>query len=687
MAGGLYRKWLTSQPDEPIRTALQDELGLPGLLSDVLSARGVDLEMATEMLSEESVLPDPFLIRDMDKAVARIRKAIEEEEAMVIFGDYDVDGITATTLLYLYLESIDAEVYYKLPNRNTDDYGLVPSMVDQVADRGIGLIITVDNGTSALEAAQRAAQRGVDIIITDHHLPSAELPQVTALVNPYIEGQPAEFGVLSGVGVAFMLAVALEGCSAEELLPLFGDLVAVGTVADVMKLVGINRVLVRHGLQVLQDTQRTGLALLLESCGMKDKPILAENISYGIAPKLNAAGRMDDPTEAMHLLLAETEEEAQQLLDHILEQNLARQKAEQEIVEEIINQVQDDASIKSSRVIVVWGNDWHQGVVGIVASRLVDTFAKPSVVISFEGEEGRGSGRSLQGFSLHTALSSCEDLLLRFGGHDLAAGLSIQFEHVEELRSRLNEWANEHYPQLPLPILKADVPLRLSCLNIEELRWLEKLAPCGSGNPLPRFLMQNMRLDAVAPISNGRFCLLKFRHAENQYAAVYFNHTPEQFPYQVGEELDLIVVLSVYEGRFEPQVSMRALDVRPAKMEQLHVEQTLLFELFSGGGILSEEQCQLLKPSRDDVAEVYRLLRNTQAGISYLDMRSIFNQLGEERTGRVLSALSALEELGLVGQKEETGRYEVLPTKEKRNLEDSELLKRLGGVSDGKRVQ
>ncbi len=674
----LYKKWQVETPNEAQSLQLQEALQLPRLISDVFAVRGVDVETAREMLGDVPPLPDPFWMRDMDKATERIHKAIQAEESMVIFGDYDVDGITATTLLYLYLESIGAQVFYKLPNRSTDDYGLVPSMVDQIADRGIELIITVDNGTSALDAARRAKERGVDIIITDHHLPPGELPEVTALVNPYVPGQPEVFGVLSGVGVAFMLAAALEGCPAEELLPLFGDLVAVGTVADVMKLVGINRTLVRGGLLVLQDTQRVGFSLLLESCGLSEKTVTAENISYNIAPKLNAAGRMDDPTEAMHLLLADSEETARPLLEHILEQNAARQKAESEIVEEIVKQVSEDASLKASRVIVVWGENWHPGVVGIVASRLVDSFAKPAVVISFEGEEGRGSGRSLHGFSLHTALSSCEDLLLRFGGHDLAAGLSIRFENAALLRERLNEWAVQNHPSLPLPTLKADAPLPLSCLTVEQLRYLEKLAPCGSGNPTPKFLLQKMRLDGVAPISGGRFCLLKLSGEDSRHAAVYFGHTPAQFPYRTGDVLDLVVVLSVYEGRAEPQVSLRVLDVRPAGMGEEHVAQNLLFEFFFCGGEVSAQQRLLLKPSREDVADVYRRLRSAEGGVSFLDLRGLAMYLSENRSGRMFSALAVLEELQLIRKNEETGCYELLAAGTKRNLEDSMLLQRLG---------
>ncbi len=679
----LYKKWQVEQPSDALSKALQDELGLSGLLSDVLSARGVDVQTAKAMFGAAPALPSPFLLFGMDKAVERIHDAIEQEQTMVIFGDYDVDGITATALLYLYLESAGAQVYYKLPNRNTDDYGLVPSMVDQLAQRGIELIITVDNGTSALDAAQRAKECGIDVIVTDHHLPSAELPEVTALVNPFLPGQPPAFGVLSGVGVAFMLAAALEGCPPEELLPQFGDLLAVGTVADVMKLVGINRFLVREGLQVLQETSHVGLRLLLDSCGLADKSITAENISYGLAPKINAAGRMDDPTEAMHLLLAETEEDARPLLAHILEQNTARQQTESEIVEEILKQVAEDGALKSSRVIVVWGKDWHQGVVGIVASRLVDAFAKPAVVISFEGEEGRGSGRSLHGFSLHSALASGEHLLLRFGGHDLAAGLSVHYDKVHELRRHLNEWAVQNHPQLPLPTLKADVPLRLACLTVEQLQDLERLAPCGSGNPTPRFLLKNVRLESVTAISGGRFCLLKLNTDQGELAAVYFGHSPAKFPYRPQDMLDLIVVLSIYKGRYDAQVSLRALDVRPAGMGEGHVEQSLWFELFSGGGDIADEQRRLLQPNRQDMEDVYRFLRAANNKASCLDVRGLLSFLGEERSGRSLVCLAVLEELELLNKNEETGCFCLPPAGEKRNLEDSVLLQKLGGVRGG----
>ncbi len=674
----LYKKWMVNQPKPEQTAELQKAQGLGKLLCEVLVGRGYGPDEAAALMAEDAPLPDPMQMQGMQAAVARLRQAIEEEEPMVIYGDYDVDGITATALLYTYLESLGAEVYYKLPNRSTDDYGLMPGMVDQIADRGISLIITVDNGTSALEAAQRAKERGVDIVMTDHHLSSGELPEVAALVNPCLHPDDSAFGVLSGVGVAFMLATALEACPPEELLTHFGDLVAVGTVADVMKLTGVNRQLVRTGLAVLQDTQRPGLAALIECCGWKDKPVTAENISYGLAPRLNAAGRMDDPTDALRLLLAEDDEEAQALLQGLLDQNTARQKAEQEILQEIIAQVETDPELQRARVLVVWGDGWHQGVIGIVSSRLVDKYAKPAVVITFDGEEGRGSGRSLQGFSLHSAIASCEDILLRFGGHDLAAGLSVARQHVQELRRRINEWAQNQCPEPAVPVLTADAPLSLVGLSVEEVRWLDKLAPCGSGNPAPRFLLEGAQLEAVFPISEGKHCRLRLAKDGETLLAVYFSFGPEQLAYKPGDKVDVLLALSIYEGRYEPQVSARVIELRPAGMGEEHVEQSALFTQFSNGCDPSEAQRAMLAPTREDTAAVYRALRDGSAGVNSLDLRPLFARLGEGLTGRVLTALAALEELGLVCRDAKTGCYAIVAVEQKRNLSDSTLLKRLG---------
>ncbi|MDL2219690.1 single-stranded-DNA-specific exonuclease RecJ [Ruminococcaceae bacterium OttesenSCG-928-O06] len=678
----LYREWNLREGDEEkarvLAEQLQTETGAPAhLLSEILVARGHDTPAAAAaLLQEEDTLPDPYTIKDIEKAAQRIRAAIEDEEPIVVFGDYDADGITATALLYSYLDGQGAQVFYKLPNRADDDYGLSPAVVDQVADKGISLIITVDNGTTAFEAAARAKERGVSLVVTDHHLPYDTLPELDALVNPCRTDDDSGLDGLSGVGVAFMLLAVLEGCPPAELLPLFGDLVAIGTVADVMRLVGPNRTIVRAGLALMQDTERPGLRAVMDACGLADKPVTVENISYGIAPRLNAAGRMDDATVALELLLAENEDEAAFLVEQLQAMNAARQKAEQEILEPIIAQMEADTAMQRARVLVLAGEGWHQGVIGIVASRLVDKYAKPAIVISFEGEVGKGSGRSVAGFSLHGAIASCEDILLRYGGHDLAAGFSISRQHVEDFRRRVNAWAAQNSPVPPLPKVLADVETELSALTVPEVKALERLAPCGSGNPVPRLLVRGAVVEAVYTVSEGKHCRLRLSQKGSCLLAVLFGTGPARLAYKPGDVVDVLLTLSIYEGKQGPQVSGRIVEIRPAQLGNAHVAQSALFESFYAGGTLTKEQQALLAPSREDVAAAYRAVRDA-GPVYYEDLRPMFARLGEDMAGRMLAALAALEELGLIARNTRDGQYTVPQVAEKRNLAESTLLQRL----------
>lgn len=674
----LYREWNLLPQREDAAAALVAQGGTGHLLGRVLAARGYDTpDTAAQLLGRDNPLPSPRLMQDMDRAVERIHQAIQQEEAIVVFGDYDVDGITATSLLYTYLESQGAQVFYKLPSRSDDDYGLSPDLVDQIADRGISLIITVDNGTTAFEAAQRAQERGVSLVVTDHHLPYDTLPPVDALINPCRGDDDSGLAMLSGVGVAFMLLAGLEDCSPEELLPVFGDLVAIGTIADVMKLTGPNRTIVRAGLAALQETQRPGLRALIDVCGWGEKDVTVENVSYGIAPRLNAAGRMDDATMALQLLLVEDDEEAAALVEALQQQNAARQKAEQEILDVIGTQMDGDTDLQHSRVLVIWGEGWHQGVIGIVASRLVDRYAKPAIVISFDGEEGRGSGRSIAGLSLHGAISSCEDILLRYGGHDLAAGFSIRREQVEAFRSRVNQWAVENNPLPSLPGLVADTAARIDEMSVEEIRQLERLAPCGSGNPAPRLMVQDAVIEAVYSVSEGRHSRLRLKQGGVALYAVLFGAGPDQLAYGAGDRVDVLLVASIYEGRQGPQVSARIVELRPAGMGNEHVAQSALFTSFLAGASPDGPQKGLLTPSHSDTAAVYRQVRSDTA-INFSDLRPAFSRLGEGMSGRVMTALAALEELKLIERDTATSRYRLVPVEGKKDLAASHLMQRLG---------
>ncbi|MEF9969634.1 MAG: single-stranded-DNA-specific exonuclease RecJ, partial [Ruthenibacterium sp.] len=438
-----YRPWQITRPDKTKAADLAEQTQLPRLVCDVLLSRGhasaADMRAA---LGQGQTLSDPMRMKNMDAAVQRILRAVDGGERIVVFGDYDVDGVTATALLYLYLDSIGADVYYKLPSREDDGYGLSKSAVSLMVGKGVNLIITVDNGVSACEAIAFANEKGMQVVVTDHHLPPQILPEAAAIVDPQLPDDTSHCKTLCGAGVAFYLIAALEGCSAEEMLPFYGDLAAIGTIGDIMLLEGENRTIVKAGLALLQHTERPGLAALVESCGFTGKEITAENVSFGLSPRLNAAGRMDSATAALELLLCEDADEAAARVEALEEQNAARQKAEQDITQNVLDTIAGDAAYGSERILVVAGEGYHQGVIGIVASRVMEKFGKPTLIISIdENGEGKGSGRSLAGVSLYQALASCSDLLIRYGGHALAAGLSIARENIPAFRKAINLWA------------------------------------------------------------------------------------------------------------------------------------------------------------------------------------------------------------------------------------------------------
>ena len=500
-----YRAWQVKQPDEKAAARLAGAIGAPLLLARILTARGIcDPAGALAFLQEDAPLGDPFALRDMDKAVQRIQRAVDEEEPIVIFGDYDVDGVTATALLYSHLRGMGANVRCKLPSREEDGYGLTVPVVEALAEKGFKLLITVDNGITSVAEAARAAELGLDLVVTDHHLPLETLPAAAAVVDPARPDDESPFKALSGAGVAFKLCAALDGCVPEDLLDFAGDLAAIGTVADVMPLVGENRTIVRHGLAALQNSERPGLLALLEACGLSEKPVTAENISFALAPRINAAGRMDSAVTALQLLLCEDFEKAEQLTERLLAANTARQEAEQQIMAEAEAQLAADPARQDDPVILVWGEGFHPGVIGIVASRLVERYGRPAMVISVQNGEGKGSGRSVPGFNLHSAIAACAPLLVRFGGHAQAAGLSVEEKNIPALQKALNEFAVREYPVPEAPPLELDVEVRLDQLTVGDVQGLGYLAPCGNGNPAPLFLLRDAVVEGVYPVSEGR---------------------------------------------------------------------------------------------------------------------------------------------------------------------------------------
>ena len=582
------------------------------------------------------------------KAVARIQQAIENGETIVIFGDYDVDGVSATAILYECLTNLGAQVRCKLPTREGGGYGLNRETLQKLADKGYKLIVTVDNGISAIEEADLAAELGIELVITDHHLPAQQLPKAVAVVDPKREDDTSPFKDLCGAGVAFKLCAALEGCEdPAELLEPFGELAALGTIADVMPLVGENRTIVKEGLATLQDTLRPGLQALLENAGYADRPVTAETVSYGLAPRLNAAGRMDTAAVALKLLLCENEEQAAGIAARLSEINTSRQQAEQQIAAAALEKLSADPARVLDRVIVVSGEGWHPGVIGIVATRLMEKYGRPSIVISTENGEGRGSGRAPTSFNLHAALCACAPLLLRFGGHSAAAGLTIEEEKIGAFRKAINDWAAKEYPvPKPLP-LKLDAVADIAELTVPTVQELSRLAPFGSGNPVPVFLLQNAAVDGIWPLgSEGRHCRIRLRQGGAACFVSLFGTAPDDLPYRMGTAVDAAVEVSIFQGRGGPMVSCHCCAMRPAGLGNAPAEQAARFDAFLSGTALPDDERLACLPTRADTAAVYRMVRT--GNVFADDLQPLFATAGPENTGKTLASLTALEQLGLI---------------------------------------
>ena len=652
------------------------------LLAGILTARGItDPAEALTLLAGEEDLSDPFLLTDMQKACERIWQAIDNGETIVVFGDYDVDGVTATALLYQHLKGMGATVKCMLPSREGDGYGLSRNAIQSIHDKGYQLIVTVDNGISAVEEAEFAAELGIDLIITDHHLPPETLPKAVAVVDPRRLDDTSPFKGLCGAGVAFKLCAALDGCPPEEMLDYCGDLAAVGTVADVMPLTGENRTLVKSGLRQLQNTDRPGLEALLEEVGLAGRPITAENISYAIAPRINAAGRMDSAVTALQLVLCEDPDRAEELAHKLNEINVKRQETELEIFKAAQVLLEQEPERLEDRVMLLWGRDWHPGVIGIVASRLVERTGRPVIVVTVdEHGECKGSGRSVPGFNLHACIGSCADLLIRYGGHAMAAGFSVREENLPELRRRLNEWAARECPVLHTAPLECDLPIHLDRVTVDSVRRIDALAPFGAENPTPVFLLQSAVVDGVYPVSEGRHSRLRLRQGNASVYAVWFGMPSEQLPYTMGDVVDAALNLSVYESARGAQLSGRILDLHPAGLGTKLSEQAALVAALRRGTPLTAEQKTLITPDRSHIITVYRELQARRWHAE--DLQPLCAKLGEENTGKTLVAVTALEQVGLIATVEKGGaKYlELVPAQGKKNLADAPILKCLEGM-------
>ncbi len=719
-----HKKWeLKYRPELPgaeeAVAALCASLGVSPTMGRLLWIRGYRTPEAVRSFLEleETCLHDPFGLADMKRAVDRIEAALERGERIAIYGDYDVDGVTSVSLLYLYLAELGADVGYYIPCRATEGYGISASAIDTLAERGVRLMITVDTGITALEEIEYAKTRGIETVVTDHHECRPELPDAWAVVNPHRADDTYPFKELCGVGVIFkvvcahaMLRARAAGESEEDavrrICRTYADLVAIGTVADVMPIADENRLIVKFGLRLLEHTERPGLCALMEAAAAKPgegknispkkRKINSGYIGFVIAPRMNAAGRVSSAGTAVELLLETEPTRAEELAEELCRLNTTRQVEENRIAEEAYRKLEESPEALGKRVIVLADDSWQQGIIGIVSSRITERYGLPSILVSFDGagrgypspdDVGKGSGRSVKGLNLVEALSACEELLVRFGGHELAAGLSVRRRDIDAFREKINAYAAEQLTKEELCLsLEADCEVEPGDLSISLVEEIDRLEPFGTGNEQPVLMLSDATVLHIQPLGGGKHTKLLLEKDGITVSAVWFGCHTHTLSFSVGDRVDLLFRLNVNEFRDTVTLQLILQDLRltPSYASELSSLRARFGAIMAGASFGEEES---VIPNRAEMGQVYRLLRREclRDGHTVFSIRRLLSLLSKEGAGelgyiKLRVILSVMEELGFCRITEaEPDRFvfdfDSNPTKN--SLDNSALLRQL----------
>jgi single-stranded-DNA-specific exonuclease len=680
-------KWLIGKPE----SSAAGELAAKGLLSlavaEVLISRDIyDIKDAADFFGGE--ISDPFLLKDMKKAVDVINAAVEAGERICVYGDYDCDGICSTAILCRYLETTGADVSFHI-NTRAEGFGLNGDVIKRLADEGVKLIITADNGTSALSEAELAKKLGIKLVITDHHEPGGKLPKAAAVVNPHRTGDKSPFTDLCGCGVALKLIAAMDGGDYTSAIEQFSDLTALATVADVVPLRGENRLIVTYGLHYMAHSENEGLRALIRKSEIKT-PLTTYKLGFIIGPRVNASGRFATATEAAELFLTEDRAEADKIADRLTELNNARKKTEADIVSECAEMINAAPEKLNCRVLCVYGSNWHHGVIGIVAARLTDRFGKPCFVMSDEDDEiVRGSARSFPGFSVFEALEYCADALTKYGGHSGAGGFSLKKENIGLFSDMLEEFARSKlellptglYETPPRPVRQAVKLITPQEISLETVNALAVLEPFGEGNPEPEFLIQGAELLGLRPSAKGVHTSAVILYGSLKIPVMFFGKAPDDVGYQPGDRLDLLVSLEKNEWNGTEKVQVKIKSIRKSGINQAKFfsAENAYFcyrrgELGSDSGKIAAAAI----PSREDTAAVYKLLGAKPIGIEQLYQR-VSDKMNYFKFRIILDIFS---EFGFT----ETDYFEQTIKKlsiiKKANLENSEVLAKLKTLAE-----
>ena len=641
-------EWQVSDINEKKVKSNAEVWGIPFLSVAILYSRGLRTKKEVfKFLNCEALSKEFFKFTDMDETVKCLKEAIKKKERICVYGDYDADGITATTLVYCYLKDKGADVTYYIPNRDLEGYGLNIAAVEKLYSQGVKVLLTVDNGVSAHEEVKKASLLGMKVIITDHHKVPESLPSPGFVIDPWRENWEEEYKNLAGVGVAYKLLEALEDF--KPISSKYMELVAIGSLGDSMPLFGETRYLVKKGLEFAGNSSILGVRTLIKSLGINSNIINSIDATFKLVPRINASGRMETADLAVRLLISENEEECISICNRLDELNSLRKEVEKEILEDAEKQIRDNPKIKYENVIILKGENWHHGVLGIAASKISQRYGKPCILISFSYETGeaRGSCRSVEGFSIYNLVVLGAKHLERFGGHTMAAGINLKTENIEKFCKEIIE--NSKKFSAPFPKLRIDLKLNISSFSNRILDALEFLEPYGNKNPEPIFLIERLKIYKIKPIGNKKHLKLTFYDGIEYLNAFYFNKTLEDFLYKEGDTVDIAVTAHKNEYKNIKNVSVYILDLKLSGSDiKKAINQKQIYEKFKRGERLSKKEVAFLLPTRIEFARMYRYF------ISRAELRLRVDTLShrlfknENNYGKIYIVLDVLQEMNLI---------------------------------------
>lgn len=669
------KKWNIKEFDRVRAKELAEECDINSFLALLALNRGItEAYEIDELFSDDIELEDPFSLADMDLASERILKAIDNFEKICVYGDYDCDGVTSTAIVFSYLKSVGADVIYYIPDRLKEGYGMNCAAIEKLKEQGIELIITVDNGINAGKEVALANEFGMDVVITDHHLPLTDLPEAVAVVNPHRIDDMSDCKYLSGVGVAFKLLCALSyNSSPIQMLERYADIITLGTVGDIVPLLRENRTICKYGLNIINNSACPGIEALKQIAGMVDRYLNVSSLSFTLVPRINAAGRMGCSDRAVELLLETNPVKALEIAEELDEENTKRQVLCEKMFNEACDFI-DKNSLSMHKVITVFKDDWHSGIIGIVASKLVEKYCCPTIVFAKDGELLHGSGRSIEGFNLFNAISYSSEYTEYFGGHELAAGLTIKETNFNSFSESINDYAEDI--KKAYPSITIDCKLRPEVINPEFVRMIKLLEPFGAGNPEPLFGIFNGIITHVEPIKQGKFIKIIIKKNETILTGLSFYHSFDNFPYSIGDKVDIAATLEINQYKGKENVTLFIKAIRPNGIDEDKYFETLdAFEALLNDKITSDE-AKLILPNRDDFKLVFSLLKQANKSLSE---EYIINKLHNIGAGKIIVVLLSFIKLGVLFEEtvDNEKRYSLNLNSPKVNLEESEIIKKL----------